>query len=198
VVVKIKQLAKIEKSELNMLCDSFRQEVEEVVSKIRKDKFRFYTLPQNECYRLLRLRVWVELYQVDLTYILNRLLPFWKTWIPKKSKSIASQGLGVRIATLTGKKSEQMLQEFIKQDFPSDQHKALRRSYRQNDLLDKYMNESEDGIKTVNQDKTLFDFVNPRGYLQYYRRRIRNQQYRRDALIQQFQLRPYRGNPFTR
>jgi hypothetical protein len=195
--MRIKQLAKIEKSELNMLCDSFRQEVEEVVSKIRGERFRFYQIPQNELYRLLRLRVWVERYQVDLTYILSKLLPFWKTWIPKKTKSLVGQGLGVRISTLTGKKSEQLLKEFIGQDFPSDQHKALRRSYLQNELLDKCMNASEDGIKTANQDKSLFDFTNPRGYLQYYKRRIRHQQFKRERIVQQFKERPYRGNPFV-
>jgi hypothetical protein len=194
--MKIKNLAKIEKSELNLLCDSFRQEVEETISKIRNDKFRFYVLPQNEQYRLLRLRVWTERYQVDLTYILSRLLPFWKKWIPNKSRAIASQGIGVRIATLTGKKSEQMLQEFIKQDFPSDQHKLLRRSFLQNELLDKYM-ESSDGIKTGSKSKNLFDFVRPAGYLQYYRRRMRRQHDEREELSKQFKERPYRGNPFV-
>jgi hypothetical protein len=201
--MKIKQLAKIEKSELQMLCDSFRQEVEEAVTKIRKQRFRFYTLPQNELYRLLRLRVWVEKYQVDLTYILSKLLPFWKTWLPRKNLKrgdnyTKTEGLGVRIATLTGKKSENMLQEFIKQDFPSEQHITLRRNYLQSELLDKHMEHSDDGIKTASdQSKTLFDFVRPAGYLQYYRRRIRKLQSRREELVQQFKERPYRGNPFV-
>jgi len=191
--LKIKRLAKIELSELDMLCELLQREVERVVSKLRKEKFRFFNLPQNERYRLLKLRNWQEMYSVDLNYILGKLLPLWESWLPKKSKrSIHGYGLGIRLATLTGKKSEQMLQEFIKQDFPSEQNKTMRRSYKQDVILKKYL--SEDGIRT--ESKTLLDFGHPKGYLQYYRKRMQRQNARIDKITQEFQKRPYRGNPF--
>src|ERR1700722_948959 len=184
--MKIKNLAKIEMSELDMLCTTFQTEVEECVSKIRDRKFTFYMLPVNERYRLLRLRVWTELYQVDLLYILSKLLPFWSNWIPKKSKYVKKgDGLGVRIATLTGKKSEQMLVEFIKQDFPSETHKLLHRNHLQYVVLNQ-PEKSGDGIQTASdKSKTLFDFPNPKGYLQNYRRTIRRQRDKREEMTQE-------------
>jgi hypothetical protein len=196
--MKIKHLAKRETKALDTLCDVFQLEVESVVIKIKGEKFKFFSLPQNESYRLLRLRVWMERYQVDLPYILGKLLPFWQQWIPKKSKALRGQGLGVRISTLTGKKSEQMLQDFIKQDFPSDQNKLLKRSFMQEMILGRELDTSEDGIKVASDStKTLFDFPNPKGYLQYYRRHLRRQRDRREHIIQEFKKRPYRGNPFV-
>lgn len=197
--MKIKHLARHEVRDLDLLCETFQIEVESVISKIKDKNFKFFKLPQNEMYRLLRLRVWMERYQVDLPYILGKLLPFWQSWIPKRSRRPnTGQGLGVRISTLTGKKSEQMLQDFIKMDFPSEQNKLLQRSHRQETILNRELNQSEDGIKVASDSsKNLFDFPNPKGYLQYYRRHLRRQRDRRDEIIQEFKKRPYRGNPFV-
>ena len=120
--MKLKQLAGHELADLDMHCATVQAELERIVGDMRDESFSFYKLPDNERYRLLRLRVWAECYQVDMDYIIRKLLPFWANWIPKHSKTLRGQGLGVRISTLTGKKSEQLLQDFIKQDFPSNQN----------------------------------------------------------------------------
>lgn len=198
--MKIKNLAKREKADLEMICLVVQEEVERAVSKIRDENFHFYSLQKNELFRLLRFRAWEEIYQVDILYILTRLLPFWSKWIPARTrKAKVGQGLGVRISTLTGKKSEQMLIEFIKQDFPSGQNKTLHRSWMQSVILDREMETpSEDGIKVKTvKDKNLFDFPHPRGYVQYYERRIRKQHQKREHIIQEMKARPFRGNPFV-
>lgn len=196
--MKLKNLTKRELADLEMLCLTVQDEVERAVSKLRDENFRFYSLPKNELYRLLRLRVWETRYQVDLFYIIAKLLPFWEKWIPKRSKSLRTKGLGVRIATLTGKKSEQMLQAAIEQDFPSGQNITLRRNWKQTVLLEKEMEEGvEDGIKVKSEDKNLFDFRRPAGYLQYYQRKIKRQRAKRDRIIQEFKKRPFRRNPFV-
>jgi len=196
--MKIKQLAKREMDELDKLCFSFLSEVEVTVSKFRNKKFKFYILPKNERYRLLRLRVWMERYQVDLYYILSKLLPWWEQFVQRRSKKLKSEGLGVRVATLTGKKSEQMLQLFISQDFPLQQHTLMQRIHRQNIILNRELDKSEDGIKTASDfSRNIFDFPHPRGYVQYYRRRIRRHALRREHIVQEMKTRPYRGNPFV-
>lgn len=193
--MKIKQLAKHEMNDLEMTTNLFIQEVEAALSKMKDEKVRLF-LPQNDKYRLLKLKLWTEKYSVDLYYIISKLVPIWASFIRRQSKALKSQGLGVRVATLTGKKSEQLLQDLIAKDFSSDQNKLLHRINEQNRILNEVV-ESKDGIKTESDSvKNILDFPSPKGYMRYYKRRIRRQLKYRNLIIEEMMKYPYRGNPF--
>src|SRR6266700_4834685 len=64
--------------------------------------------------RLLTLTGWEQKYKVSIKWMLQQLVPFWKKRFARYQKG---QGLGFRIATLVGKKSEQMLQQRIGEQF---------------------------------------------------------------------------------
>ncbi len=196
--MNLRQLARTEAEELDASCKKFATKVERSISRVKGSKFTFsYGLSINESRRLLKLKVWSERYSVSLDYILGRMLPFWESFIQRKTRRAKSRGLGVRIATLTGKKSEQMLQLFIQQDFPAETHILLARQNKQQAILSR-MDKPEDGIPTSSDfSKTMFDFPYPGSYLQYYRRRMKKQAKRIERITQEFQKYPYRGNPFV-
>jgi hypothetical protein len=194
--MKLQQLARHELHDLEMTANTFAQRVETALSTYRKDKVRLF-LPDKEKYRLLKLRVWMERYNVDLLYILERLIPLWEGFIKRRTKALKSQGLGVKVATLTGKKSEQFLKDMVDRDYPSDTNKELVRINKQNRILNREKSVVEDGIKTKSDGmKNLFDFNSPKGYMQYYKRRISRQTHHREHIIQLLKKYPYRGNPF--
>lgn len=195
--MKIRDLAQEEHDNLKLLAQAFTSEVEKVLSKMRHEKVRLF-LPENEQYRLLKLRVWTEIYSVDLKYILERLLPFWQQFVRKRTKRIRSEGLGVRVGTLTGKKSAEMLRNFIIEDFPAGQNEILRRAHLQEKIISRILDSrSKNEIKTTaDVARGVLDFPDPKGYLQYYNRRIRKLNEAREDIIEEMIKRPFRGNPF--
>jgi hypothetical protein len=72
----------------------------------------------EDTYRLVRLLQWEEKYMVPVSWILGWLVPIWKQKYSKYQKS----GIGVTIPTLVGTKSEEILVQCIKKDFPDDLH----------------------------------------------------------------------------
>lgn len=193
--MKIRDQADEEKENLKLLAKGFMHEVEKALSKIRKEKVRLF-LPENEQYRLLKLRSWVSMYSVDLPYILSKLLPFWQQFVRKRTKRILTEGLGVRVGTLCGKKSEEMLRNLIKEDFPARQNVLLRNSHLQEEIINRALKNNKEVKTTIDLDRSMNDFSDPKGYLQYYKRRMRKQSLIRDKVIEQMLTRPYRGNPF--
>src|SRR4051812_36549240 len=146
--MRIKDLAEEEYDNLKPLAKRFQQEVEEALAKIRGHKVRLY-LPESDMYRLLKLKTWSQVYSVDLRYILVKLLPFWQQFIRKRTKRIKSEGLGIRVGTLTGKKSEEMLINFIHEDFPSGQNELFKRARRQERIINKvFERDNKDDVKT--------------------------------------------------
>lgn len=195
--MKIRDLAEEEFDNLKPFAKRFQGEVERVLSKIRGRKVRLF-LQEGDMYRLLKLRSWSEMYSVDLKYILQKLLPFWEQFLRKKTKRIKSEGLGIRVGTLTGKKSEEMLVNFIHEDFPSGQNELFKRASRQEKIIGKVFDrKNKDAVKTEGDiSRGLFDFPDPKGYLQYYKRKMRKEQEIREEVVDEMSKRPFRGNPF--
>lgn len=193
--MNIDQLAQLEKEELKGRAATFTEEVKKALEKIRGKRV-YLQLKEQDQIRLLKLRVWAERYYVDVRYILTRLIPFWEHFIVRRSKTLKSEGLGVRVATLVGKKSQELLESFIQEDFPYGSAKLLRRHSEQDRML-RNLELNPDGIKTAcDSPRSIFDFYTPRVYVEYYRRRIRKQQKARERFVQQMQEKPYRGNPW--
>jgi len=100
-------------------------------------------------------------------------------------------GLNVRVATLTGKKSEVILLEQIRKDFPDGLNKVL------------WINKEKDRLFRLTQDdmkvksKTLLDYNSPKKYVEAYRHQIKNISTDKEKFEDTMKERPYRTNPFT-
>jgi hypothetical protein len=125
-------------------------------------------------------------------------LPFWEAFVQRRSKIMKSRGLNVRVSTLTGKKSEDVLRQCIAKDFPnnlniniwktSEQERIFTRSKR---LSDYAKEKAENGIKVKTKEiKTL------NRYVKSYQHETRKECIRRDRIEDLFSKKPYRDNPF--
>lgn len=84
---------------------------------------KFYgQLPWEDQLRLLTLKMWERKYHVSLHFILSTLIPFWKAMMESKRRRTNEQSLGIRIATLTGKVSEKILQKEIQKHYPNGEN----------------------------------------------------------------------------
>jgi hypothetical protein len=188
-----KILAKREIAELDSLSIDFMYDVERALARIRKSQVTLY-LRQNDRYKLLRIRVWISRYHVTLEYILSRLLPFWEQFVQRRSKKMKKEGLNVRVGTLTGKKSESILLDMLKKDYPNNLQKAIfiaSERTRIFNLLEKQYNK-DFKIK----EKSMIDYSSPKRYVNAYRRRMIHTQRQRENFTEEMKLRPYRNNPF--
>ena len=192
-VLKLKGTAKRELRSLDNLSNEFMHEVELALGKIRKTEVKLW-LVQQDRYKLLRLRVWKERYRVDLVYILQVLIPFWENFVQRRSKKMKKEGLNVRVGTLTGKKSESILVDQIKKDYPDNLQKTLFIASERQRL--NILNDTDQDEFRVKR-KSLLDYSTPRAYVTAYRRKIKEQQKEREHFALVMQQRPYRGNPFT-
>jgi hypothetical protein len=192
-----KHLIERELEDLDALAMGFKNLVEEELSIFRKEPVHLYLL-KNDRYRLLILRVWTEKYRVPLSYLVATLVPFWESFVQRKSYRMKKQGLNVRVSTLTGKKSELYLQEKLAKDFPNNIHKRLWISNeRERIYASQKLKEEKGDFKTKSDTlKSLLDFSSLKKYVRHYRSKIRKQVKEREKLSSEFRKRPYRGNPF--
>lgn len=195
---KLKRLGRKELRNLDSLATEFMGKVAKDLGKIRKQEVRLYITMQDR-YRLLKLKVWADKYKVPLIFILSTLIPLWESFIQRRSRQVKREGLNVRVATLTGKKSEQFLQEAIRKEFPDGANKRLWiAKHRERILATKVLSLQDKELLSRSQKVSgLEEFTTPRKYIAYYRRRVRYLNSVREKVIQQMEERPYRSNPFV-
>lgn len=190
-----RELIERELQDLDSLSDKFVRRVESTLKSIRKEDVHLF-LTQKDRYRLLILRSWEIKYRIPLRYILSTVLPIWEAFVKRRSKKMKSQGLNVRVSTLTGKKSEQYLVERINKDFPGELNKIMYISSERERIFNKTLHQVDDGIKVKSNIKDLQDFISTTRYVKYYRKERKKENKRRDTIQEEFEERPYRGNPF--
>jgi hypothetical protein len=202
------ELIERELERLPRIVKDYTQKVETVLSSISKEKVKLWLSKQDE-YRLLTLRTWELKYKVDLTNILQILLPFWNTLVKTRSRKVL-KGLGIRVTTLTGKKSEQVLKEKLLLQYPHQENKLLYMNHNRERIIQKYLKQlekrSDDGIRSHSdpsrmytedgRPKTLTDFSTPEAFVRYYRKLIKKESLAREEVEQELKRYPYRGNPF--
>jgi len=199
-----------EMENLDRLANSYMHQVERELREIRKDNVNLF-LNQKDKYRLLTLRVWSDKYKVDLKFILSTLVPFWEKFIQRRSKKMKQSGLNVRVSTLTGNKSEEILQDSIKRAFPNGENKILWVAERREEIIQHYLTRikkisESDGVHSRSdpsrlEDETgrilnITDFSTPGNYLKYYRKWIRREQLAREKVQTEMRKRNFRNNPF--
>src|SRR6266404_7346656 len=179
-----KEIIESELEELDTLSNKFMERCRQELTKIRKEEVRLF-LTTNDKYKLLILRSWEIKYQVPLSYILKTLVPFWEQFIFRRSRKMKQRGFNVKISTLTGKKSEQILIQMITKDF-NGKNKILFISSEQDRILNKYTKVSDD-IKVKTPKVTSV-----RKYVKSYKYNIQKNHKLREKIIHQFVQRPYR------
>src|ERR1700734_678223 len=198
-----------EVEKLNTLAKSYVLQLENPLSQIRNEKTKLW-LNQQDQYRLLTLKTWESKYKLDTRTILQILLPFWEKFVQRRSRKMKTQGLNVRVSTLTGKKSEQILVEAIKSIYPNGENKLLWSSNQKELIIQRYLKKLEkkrdDGVRSHNDPssmyttdgrvKTLLDFSTPDAFVKYYRKWTKKEQLAREKIESEMKLRKYRGNPF--
>jgi hypothetical protein len=143
----------------------------------------WFRLKQEDEIRLLRLEGWEEKYKVPVEWILRQLVPFWREKYSKYSKKV---GLGVTVATLTGKKSEEILQQRIAEEFPDGENIArwkVREQQRQWEIVSDRSNGRE-------------DWMEPGKTLKKYRTRMERERQERQTWATKTKKRRYRNNPW--
>lgn len=187
-----KEIITRELEELDILSASFTDKVSKELSKIRSEAINLY-LTKPDKYRLLVLRSWMVKYQVNLNYILVRVLPFWEMFIRRRSKKMQSIGLNVKVSTLTGKKSEQILQEMIQRDFPGGANKAIYISEQQDKIFNRY-------VKSITKFETdsipVKTSPSIRRYVRNYKKQMQHENKLREEIKSKYLKRPHRTNPF--
>lgn len=146
---------------------------------------RWWQLSKEDELRCLRLVQWEEKYRVPLEAILKLLVPIWK----KKFSRFGSRGLGVKIPTLVGAKSEAILKQTIAELYPDGENIRQWQAREQQ----RQWGIHQDGIR--NKENWSISIAHA---VRDYRRRLERERERRKDFEQRAQLRPYRGNPWTR
>lgn len=154
------------------------------VELIAKKKFgvKFFGTTKEDDIRLLRLAQWEEKYFVPLEWILQTLVPIWRA----KFSRHGHRGLGVRIPTLVGNKSEEILTREILRTWPDGQHIAQWRAKTQ----ELQWAAERQGIRTRE------DWEHPLKAARLYQQRMMREREKRKQFQRIACRRPYRGNPW--
>lgn len=157
--------------------------VEAHASRILKRKV-VLRLSRTEQLQILNLRMWAQRRQVSLHYVLQVLLDFWskRYQVPKRG-----QGLGVRISTLVGKKSKEILDEAIIRDYPGQENVRELRA----DLETKAITSEE----VMGATGTLH-IQDPLQFMKAYRARVQRARAAVDDVQKALCRRPWRTNPY--
>jgi hypothetical protein len=149
------------------------QDVDKALQRIYPQK-KLWKVSELDSARLTKLLVWSERYGVSLEYILETLLGYYYSSLPRANRDRAKQGrsLGVRIATLVGNASHSVLLDHLQADFPDGNNLAAFKEEEKEriaDILDPdYVPRRARGIL---QFKTVSSYVNAYTRLMELRRK---------------------------
>lgn len=148
-----------------------------------------YFVSKLDGYRLLILATWAEKYKVSIDYILRLLVPIWAKKFQRHKNS--SRGLGARVATVVGQKSEQILIAQTAKDFPAGENVDDWRWQRRKELL---------GLdqRGFSRPITIISSEHLRDSVLSYRQRIERRSTMLDKAVSNSKRRRrvYRGNPW--
>lgn len=156
-------------------------EVQEILKRVFQVKW--FKPKQEDALRLLVLAQWQEKYRVSIEWILRHLVPIWRASFTKYEQS---GGIGVSISTLTGKKSEAILQERLKKEFPNQENIAGWKSQEQSRQWAKVWDHRVIKEDWTNPSKTVREYQKKMTVERRYLRKFQHEQ----------QKRKYRGNPW--
>lgn len=167
--------------------------VRAVLTTIARKKWNvgFLNLHPADELRLITFWVWSQRYKVPLSYVMETVIGWWKQVTSKRKGRKAA--LGVRVVTLTTKKSEAILQECILRDFPNNENVAEWRLHKQEKLLG--LLDEPRGLA-----RAFVDLRYPDKTVRSYKRKVDRRRYKlmKANAAQWRRRRAWRGNPWRR
>lgn len=165
----------------------FERRLAEVASRVElavKEEFglRWWRLTKEDEIRCLRLEQWEQKHCVSLRWILRTLVPLWK----KKFARFAPGAFGVKIPTLVGSKSEDILKGKIAELYPDGENVRQWKSAQQQKQWSLY----RQGIGRKE------NWEHPLRAAREYQQRMKRERLARMEFARRARLRPYRGNPW--
>lgn len=155
--------------------------VEDIVK--REFGLRWWKLKPEDELRCLRLVQWEEKYKVSLDWIFRTLVPIWK----KKFSQYSHGRFGVKLPTLVGAKSEEILIGKIRETWPDGEN------IRQWQCLEQQRQWSHHRAGIARKE----DWNHPmQAALSYQQRMIRERE-KRKQFEKVARRRRYRGNPWS-
>jgi hypothetical protein len=155
------------------------------IEEIVKEEFgvKFWRLKEEDEIRCLRLVQWEEKYHVSLRFILTTIVPIWK----QKFARYSAGAFGVKIPTLVGQKSEEILKQKIAELSPNGEHIQVWRAREQQRQWSRY----REGIRQKE------NWEDPGKAVTDYQHRMERERELRKEFEAKARLRPYRGNPWV-
>src|SRR5712675_737261 len=94
-----------------------------IINEVLEEDFgrKLYNLKHDDELRLLTFFAWRDRYKVDIKWMLKILIEIWSK---KFARFRIRSAIGCRVATLVGKKSEEIIRERIYREFPHGENKS--------------------------------------------------------------------------
>lgn len=193
--IEMLKLRTRERKRLEGLVAQNSAEVEQLLKAMGR---RLFYLSREDGMRLMNLRWWAEKYAVDLSIVLQILVGHYAGRFTSKRIQNKKVGFGVRVATLTGKSAELVLQGELKKVYLDDEQHELGQQARRWEILDQRQNGTGDDDGVITRNKTILDFDRPQQYVRYYQKKMNEQRRTMDREMAKKSNRqfPYRGNPW--
>jgi hypothetical protein len=165
--------------------DRKKQKVASRIEEIVKAEFgiRFWQLKPEDELRCLRLAQWEEKYRVSLRFILKEIVPIWK----QKFARYSAGAFGVKIPTLVGSKSEEILRQKIVELFPNGENIQQWKATAQQRQWFQY----REGIRLQE------NWEYPSQAVENYQHKMERERELRKEFEKKARLRPYRNNPWV-
>lgn len=167
------------------------QDINKALEKIYPKK-RLWQITEGTSGRLTKLLVWSERFGVPLEYVLEVLLGYYYSTLPKgrQFKAKTSRSLGISVATLVGKQSFEILKENLAKDFPDGNNLAAwneQEKERITAMLD---------VELTPKARSVLHYGSMRSFMDAYITHIEQQKKEADKLETKMKRIAWRGNPW--
>jgi hypothetical protein len=180
------------------------QIVQDWVNQKRKHKVQL-RYGQADAARLLKLKVWELLYKVEVTEILDLIVPILRGQRNNLPKGLARKRiglLGVSVPALTGQAAERILQTELRKRYPEGEQEGYwQEQQREEDILrEEALKEQEGDLPVYSKDKgmSLLNYNSVTEFVKQYDQRVEAERDRfNKAYHQKWRRRKrYRDNPW--
>lgn len=176
------------KSALSMLV----VDIDNALQKVYPTK-HLWKVSENDSARLTRILVWSERYGVSVEYILEVILGYYYSHLPKL-RSIAafkSRSLGIRISVLVADGSHSILCESLERDFPDGNNLAAFKEEEKERISDAI---DPDSLPTKSRGPLQYKSIS--AYVRAYSRKMETQRSGSDRTAREMRKIAWRGNPW--
>jgi hypothetical protein len=170
-----------------------------IINEVLKEDFnrRLYNLKHDDELRLLTLYTWRDRYRVSIRWMLKFLI---KIWSKQFSRFKVKSSLGCRVATLVGRKSEEIIRERIFREFPNGENKSTWQQ-AEKDRIVSLIQPRKDRRKKA-RFTSILQAHNPQHFISKYKKEIKwksrekNLSSRNQKQLKEVKNKQYRNNPY--